>query len=251
MKFWDVRKFGQCMKEIKGLQTFYEQTGLDLSPDGSLVITGTSVKKGEGGGLLVFYDMKTFEQVQQIGVSEGSVIAMRWHPKLNQIVVGTSTGDVKVYYSERYSRNGALLCVKKAPRKQNPMDILSIGKVGEIITPGHIDIHNGPRNRKRKRDAQIEKSVRLQSLEMRPQMPNPNGETGLGGGWASSALEGVFKKDLMREEDPRVAILRHAEEAAANPIYTSAYAKTQPEPIFTREDDSEEEDDTFKLKRAK
>ena len=54
--------------------------------------------------------------------------------------------------------------------------------------------------------------------------------------------EGGLKKEIWMDEDPREAILKHAEAAAANPeIVAHAYATTQPTPIFHVSDDEEEE----------
>jgi hypothetical protein len=39
-------------------------------------------------------------------------------------------------------------------------------------------------------------------------------------------------KNKMRDEDPREVLLSRAKEAEENPIFTGAYAKTQPKPIF-------------------
>lgn len=44
------------------------------------------------------------------------------------------------------------------------------------------------------------------------------------------------------EEDPREAILKHADAAAKDPKFIApAYAQTQPEPVFAKSDDEEED----------
>ena len=53
--------------------------------------------------------------------------------------------------------------------------------------------------------------------------------------------EGGLMKETWMEEDPRAAILRHAEAAANDPKYIApAYAQTQPDTIFASDSDSEE-----------
>lgn len=42
--------------------------------------------------------------------------------------------------------------------------------------------------------------------------------------------------------DPREAILRHADKKDVFSSFTSAYADTQPKPIFAQEEEEEEED---------
>uniref|UniRef100_A0A4W3GKW2 Uncharacterized protein n=1 Tax=Callorhinchus milii TaxID=7868 RepID=A0A4W3GKW2_CALMI len=46
-----------------------------------------------------------------------SVIRCLWHPKLNQIMVGTGNGQAKVYYDPVRSQRGAKLCVVKTKHK--------------------------------------------------------------------------------------------------------------------------------------
>lgn len=58
--------------------------------------------------------------------------------------------------------------------------------------------------------------------------------------------EGGMIKETWMDEDPREAILKHAEAAANDPFYIApAYAETQPETIFHESD--EEEKETWKL----
>lgn len=67
---------------------------------------------------------------------------------------------------------------------------------------------------------------------------------GKGGKIGISATQHIMKsimKDTSHEEDPRQAILRHAEDAEKNPIYVApAYAKNQPKPVFRDVDDDED-----------
>ena len=92
-------------------------------------MTGTSVRReaGEGGaaeqsGLLLFYKTDTLQAAHQIGFSSGSVVAMDWSPKLNQLFVGTSTGKVHCLYDPVMSSKGIMLGLAKTPRKADPGD---------------------------------------------------------------------------------------------------------------------------------
>jgi hypothetical protein len=70
-----------------------------------------------------------YELVQQVGMS-GPVTAVCWHPRINQIIVGTgeqskgeeSKGWAHVLYNPDMSEKGALLCAGKKPREANPFD---------------------------------------------------------------------------------------------------------------------------------
>jgi hypothetical protein len=44
-------------------------------------------------------------------------------------------------------------------------------------------------------------------------------------------------------EDPRQALLKHADKKDEFSLFTKAYAQTQPKPIFAEEEKDEDEDD--------
>lgn len=59
--------------------------------------------------------------------------------------------------------------------------------------------------------------------------------------------QGGMIKETWMEEDPREAILKYAEVAVKDPKFIApAYSQTQPETIFAKSDDEEEEGDTKK-----
>jgi hypothetical protein len=92
-----------------------------------------------------------YERVQQFGMS-GPVTALAWHPRLNQILVGTgdrTKGCTHVLYSPDMSEKGALLCAAKRPRQKNPFDY---EPPLTIHTPGALPMFRDDSWRKRKRD---------------------------------------------------------------------------------------------------
>lgn len=82
---------------------------------------------------------------------ERRVTALQWHPKLNQIFVGTgdrTAGSVHVLYDPRRSTRGALLCSARQPRQKNPIDF---EPAPLIHTPGALPMYRDDSWRKRKR----------------------------------------------------------------------------------------------------
>ena len=67
---WDTRNLKQAVNTMSDLVSF-GNTDVIFSPDEQFIVTGTSVKKGEGAASLVFFDRKTGEKVRQIGTSRG------------------------------------------------------------------------------------------------------------------------------------------------------------------------------------
>ncbi|XP_064410354.1 WD repeat-containing protein 70 isoform X2 [Latimeria chalumnae] len=98
LKIWDIRNFKTPLNVTAGLSSFFPMTDCCFSPDDKLLVTGTSVKKREGSGKLLFFDRQTFQMMYEIEVTDSSVVRCLWHPKLNQIMVGTGNGLAKVYY---------------------------------------------------------------------------------------------------------------------------------------------------------
>ncbi len=51
--------------------------------------------KGDGSGKLVFLEKDTFKKAFEMEVGNSHVIKASWHPKLNQILVGSGDGIVR------------------------------------------------------------------------------------------------------------------------------------------------------------
>ena len=58
-------------------------------------------------------------QVSDLEINDAHIIRSRWHPKLNQILIGGGDGIVRVFYDPNKSHNGAKLCVGKYFLNQN------------------------------------------------------------------------------------------------------------------------------------
>uniref|UniRef100_A0A672ZHJ8 WD repeat-containing protein 70 n=1 Tax=Sphaeramia orbicularis TaxID=375764 RepID=A0A672ZHJ8_9TELE len=125
LKTWDIRNFKKPVNMAAGLTNYFSVTDCCFSPDDKLLVTGTSVKKDEGNGKLVFFDRASFQRVYEIEVTNASVVRCLWHPKLNQIMVGTGNGLAKVYYDPVKSHRGAKLCVVKSKRKEKQAEMLT------------------------------------------------------------------------------------------------------------------------------
>jgi len=51
--------------------------------------------KGEKAGKLIFLEKETFKRAFEMEVGDSHVIRSAWHPKLNQILVGSGDGVVR------------------------------------------------------------------------------------------------------------------------------------------------------------
>ncbi|XP_066919105.1 WD repeat-containing protein 70-like [Clytia hemisphaerica] len=244
VKQWDLRNVKKPVATMDGLTTYYSTTMCSFSPDEKLLLTGTSTKK-EGEGSLLFLERDTFETVYQVKFGKGvSVVTSLWHPKLNQIVVGLSDGNVRVLFDPTKSRNGATLCVGKVKHKR-----VDLGE--EMIKPQIVNPHSLRMYREKKIDSVKKMKAKMRKDPITSHKPEAPMGTGHGAGGRlkeGMSLTGFVVKNiaLAKKDDlnPREALLRHAKEAEKNPFWISpAYASTQPKKIFKEESSEEEEED--------
>ncbi len=233
LKLWDVRKFKKPLQVAENLFSRFEMTDCCFSPDDRMVITGTSANRGEEGGKLVFFDKSTFQRVLEMEVGESHIVRSLWHPKLNQIIVGSGDGAVRVYYDQERSFNGAKLCVVKTRTKAKQTQFVA---TQQIITPYSLPMFRQERQKSTRKQA--EKARRDPVKSRRPDLPL--GMRGTGGRVAAggSTLHSFMAKQISVKNkddhiDPRERILRHAKESETNPYWIApAYKKSQPKPIF-------------------
>uniref|UniRef100_A0A8C5DXC0 WD repeat-containing protein 70 n=2 Tax=Gouania willdenowi TaxID=441366 RepID=A0A8C5DXC0_GOUWI len=226
LKTWDIRNFKKPVNVATGLTNYFSMTDCCFSPDDKLVVTGTSVKKDEGNGKLVFFDRLSFQRVHEIEVTNASVVRCLWHPKLNQIMVGTGNGLAKVYYDPIKSQRGAMLCVVKTKLKEKHAEALT---QEYIITPHALPMFREARQRSTRKQLEKDRLDPKKSHKPEPPVSGPGrgGRVAAHGGTLSSFIVKNIALDKTDDSNPREAILRHAKEAAENPFWIApAYTNT-------------------------
>uniref|UniRef100_A0A493T4R8 WD repeat-containing protein 70 n=1 Tax=Anas platyrhynchos platyrhynchos TaxID=8840 RepID=A0A493T4R8_ANAPP len=251
LKMWDIRQFKKPLHSAERLSSFFPMTDCCFSPDDKILVTGTSVKKGGGSGKLFFFDRETFQKLYEIEVTDASVVRCLWHPKLNQIMVGTGNGLAKVYYDPVKSQRGAKLCVVKTKRKERQAETLT---QDYIITPHALPMFREPRQRSTRKQLEKDRLDPMKSHKPEPPVAGPGrgGRVGTHGGTLSSYIVKNIALDKTDDSNPREAILRHAKEAEENPYWVApAYAKTQPKTVFAEVEPEDDETDKPEWKKRK
>ncbi|XP_048450292.1 WD repeat-containing protein 70 [Rhincodon typus] len=252
IKTWDMRNFRNPLNVASGLPNIFPMTDCCFSPDDKLLVTGTSVKRGQENGKLVFFHRETFQKLYEIEVTDASVIRCLWHPKLNQIMVGTGNGLAKVYYHPVKSQRGAKLCVVKTKRKAKQSQTVT---QEYVITPHALPMFREPRQKSTRKQLEKDRLDPVKSHKPEPPVSGPGrgGRVGTHGGTLSSFIVKNIALDKTDDSNPREAILRHAKEAEQNPYWVApAYVKTQPHAVFaTPEAEEEVEDDEPEWKKRK
>ncbi|XP_060698136.1 WD repeat-containing protein 70 isoform X2 [Hemiscyllium ocellatum] len=252
IKTWDMRNFRNPLNVASGLPNIFPMTDCCFSPDDKLLVTGTSVKRGQENGKLLFFDRETFQKLYEIEVTDASVIRCLWHPKLNQIMVGTGNGLAKVYYHPVKSQRGAKLCVVKTKRKAKQSQTVT---QEYVITPHALPMFREPRQKSTRKQLEKDRLDPVKSHKPEPPVSGPGrgGRVGTHGGTLSSFIVKNIALDKTDDSNPREAILRHAKEAEQNPYWVApAYVKTQPHAVFAAPETEEEmEDDEPEWKKRK
>lgn len=223
-KLWDLRKLSDGPVAVAdNLPCVAAGTSAVFAGDREeFVVTGScSVPKAAAGsveasGNLVFLNASTLksEDVVALG-SPLSVNTVVWHHRIKQLAVGTSDGTVSVYYDEKKSQKGALLCSTRQISRGRMLDEL----ISKEIAPQPVLLGNAAYALKRK-------SVKSTEAREREAGAKVSVAPGRGGAIGVSPLHHFMKDyvakvavDLVR--DPREAILEHAAAAEADPIWVA------------------------------
>lgn len=150
-----------------------------------------------------------------VDVSEGSVIRLAWHPRINQILASTSLGEVKVLYSPTLSEKGATLAASRAPKQRRALDDYVDPADQPIITPHALpmfkdsnayEVSDAGTATKRKRENIRNNAQKSRKPEVPVRGPGHGGRVGEA---ADRHMVAGMAGD-MRSEDPREALLKYA-----------------------------------------
>ena len=252
IKLWDTRKFKQPVTTVSHPSTSgqYQTTNIRFSPTGTNIITGSET------GDLHILNPATLRPELVTPVTPGSaVITVAWHQKLNQIITGSANAETHVLYNPNISNGGAKAVMLKAPKRRHidddpnlTMD-LTHGMSGDaIIVPGG-PLPSSASFAARHPTVGLTASGKSRDPR-RPHIPatTPFAKTNPDAGFVKNSIP----LSSMRDEDPRAALLAYQDKAKNDPLFTNAWATTQPKTIYADLSDEEEgEQDGPDKKKAK
>ena len=256
IKLWDTRKFKQAVSTVEHPSTSdqYANTDIRFSPNSSSIITGSAT------GHLHILNPATLKPELVTPVTPGSpLITNLWHPKLNQILTGSANAETHVLYNPTTSTNGAAMIMSKAPKRRHIDDDptlttdLSQGLSGDsIVTPNGLLTSAATQASASARHPTIGMTASGRSRDpRRPHIPMTTP-------FAKSQPDAQHIREniplsSMRDEDPREALLKYADKAEKEPMFTNAWRKTQPKTLYADVSDgeeAEEERDKKKVRRG-
>lgn len=263
MKLWDCRMLSDAKGPLKAwdnLASSHDKMAACASPDGKYVVTGTSLeKKGVNGNSSVrIFSTEDFSLARSLDFGQRSVVSLVWQREINQLVVGTSTGEVVMLYSPFSSKKGALHFVgrHKAVKAAHLMEDATMGPIfnmtdGKDIQKFYNTGHGNMESIRRQEVRQNQKTV----VPIKP--PALDGKTAVTAGTKLVSktileLEGKSKitVDSQGERvDSQKALLKYADkpykyadETGRDNLTLDAYAKTQPVKILDYSVDESEGD---------
>lgn len=243
IKLWDTRKFKTPVTTVTHASTSfrYPTSNIQFSPTSANVIVGSET------GHLHILNPATLKPELVTPVTPGSpLITVLWHEKLNQILTGSANAEAHMLYNPTMSTKGAALVMSKAPKRRHVDDNaafttdLSQGLTGDSVLVGSNGVPHYASATWSARHPTVGLTASGRSRDpRRPHMPQVTP-------FAKSQpdekhIRESFPLSSMRDEDPREALLKYAEQAEKDPIFTKAYQETQPKAIYADLSDEEEE----------
>ena len=252
IKLWDTRKFKQPITVVEHLSTSdqYANTDIKYSPNASSIITGSA------NGHLHILNPATLKPELVTPITDGHpLVTVLWHDKLNQILTGSANAEMHVLYNPKTSTRGAAMVMSKAPKRRHIDDDpnfttdLSQAISGDAVTTGDglRVAQSGTSYASRHPTIGLTVSGRSRDPR-RPHIPviTPFAK--------SQPDEKHVRENIplssMRDEDPREALLKYAEKAEKDPVFTNAWKQTQPKTLYAEISDNEEDQGPEK-KRAR
>ncbi|KAI1094575.1 WD40 repeat-like protein [Rostrohypoxylon terebratum] len=240
IKLWDTRKFKEPLVSVEHPSTsdHYPTTNIKYAPNSTSIITGSAT------GHLHILNPGNLRPEYTTLVTPGSpVITVDWHPKINQIITGSANAETHILYNPTMSTRGAVDVMSRAPKRRHIDDNpefttdQSLGLSGEsILTPGALASRNA--------------GVTASGKSKDPRRPHVPQQTPF---LRSQPDEKHISQNIplskMLHEDPREALLKYADLAKKDPVFTKAWKDTQP--VTQYADVSDEEEDGPEKKKVK
>lgn len=255
IKLWDTRKFKHPVSTVQHQSTSdqFTNTNICFSPDSSAIITGSI------NGDLHILSPATLKPKLVTSVTSGSPLTtVLWHEALNQILTGSANAETHVLYNPGISIRGAAMVMSKAPKRRHIDDDptlttdLSQGLSGDsVVMPNGVLTNNN--------QAALSYAARHPNTGLTasgrsrdPRRPHIPMTTPFA---KSQPDENHIKNNIplssMRDEDPREALLKYAEKAEKDPMFTNAWRHTQPKTIYAELSEEEEDEGPDKKKSRK
>lgn len=227
LKMWDIRRPNKALHVWDDIPCFSTKTGIALSPDESMIMTGTCVKKGHENSSIQIYSTYNYEKIKELKICTNSITAMTWNAKLNQIAVGTTDGACRMFFNPEMSKNGIVNSIYKKA-KTREVDDFEYAK--PIITPLVLPIFDET-NFDRKTYLEMIKPEEGPAHKAELPLQGPGSKMARPTSVTQHIMTNLHRK-IYEEGDAREVLLKFADKDSQGEWVDSAYRKTQPKPVF-------------------
>ena len=253
IKLWDTRKFKQPITTVEhpSSSSRYPTSNIVFSPSSANVLTGSET------GHLHILNPATLRPELVTPVTPGTpVISVMWHEKLNQILTGSANAETHVLYNPNTSTKGAAMVMSKAPKRRHVDDDpnftmdLSQGISGDNVVVGSNGVPHYSSSTWSARHPTI--GLTASGRPKDPRRPHLPLQTPFA---KSQPDEKHIRENIplssMRDEDPREALLKYADKAEKDPVFTKAWKETQPTTIYgdISDDEGDQQPEKKKARR--
>ncbi|KAI5854698.1 WD40-repeat-containing domain protein [Tricharina praecox] len=232
VKLWDTRKLKTPLATRTAFPTpHHPETALIFSNN------NTSLLTGDASGNLHVLSAATLTSSETHAISASPIVSLTHHTRLNQLLLGTAGGSVHILFSPTASTKGAKTVLEAPLRKRHIDDDASLTTDAAAISGDAIMVPSQPKSKRSANDAR------------RPAMPAITP-------WGKSQpdqehIRNSIMLSSMRDEDPREALLKYADKAEKDPMFTGAWKKNQPTTIYAEPEEEEEEEEPDKKKKRR
>lgn len=252
IKLWDTRKFRQPVNTTSHVSTSsqYPTSNIIFAPNSSSILTGSET------GDLYILNPATLKPEVVTPVTPGSpLISVLWHDKLNQIITGSANAETHVLFNPKISTKGAVMVMSKPPKRRHVDDDPSLTtdmsqgiSADAIVVPGSGGNAAIQGSTYSSRHPTIGLTASGKSRD--PRRPHIPASTPFSRNQPDERhIKERIPLSSMREEDPREALLKYADKAAEDPMFTKAWKATQPKTIYAELSDEEEDGGPQKKKQ--
>eukprot|EP00828_Plagiopyla_frontata_P036859 TRINITY_DN4854_c0_g1_i6.p1 TRINITY_DN4854_c0_g1~~TRINITY_DN4854_c0_g1_i6.p1 ORF type:complete len:281 (-),score=54.23 TRINITY_DN4854_c0_g1_i6:31-873(-) len=208
-------------------------TKVIMSPDERLIVTASCVNPDQQVkySQLRFFDAMTFEEKAKITLGEVSITDILWNREINQIIVGQSDGNIKIFYDNEMSKKGAMQCITRQPRKK----IEDNAMCDIVLDPNdYPELHFGEPRKKKKTFTEIRNDPSVSKLPVQPyRKQDKGGRLGVTNTVSQNLMRNLHQIQDTKKEDSQKVLLSLAEIAKNSNLYVNnAYEKTQPKTKF-------------------
>ena len=247
VKLWDTRRLTAPVATRAAFATsaHHPETGALL-----FAANNTALLAGDAAGCLHELSAATLASAATHDICAPTpIVAAARHARLNQLLIGSASGDVHVLFSPAASQRGAKTVLEAALRKRHVDDDPASTTDATALSADAILV-----------PAQQQQQQQLARRRTGQHARRPHLPASTPWGKSQPDSEHIRRNialSSMRDEDPREALLKYASLAEEDPIFTGVWRKNQPNPIFADADqqqdggDDPDGDDKARRKRRK